>query len=164
MKRIVSFITVFALLLTACSGEDGQDGQDGGLLVSSAFEIELDFNAIDNYEVIEPYGFDLFPFDVTLVYILWDTVDGQDIWRLLPQSINFDDGSELTYNFDYTLTDVRFFLDGNTNFNTLAPIWTQNQVFRVVVVPADNVGKTNVDHSNLEAVMALYNINTFTKR
>ena len=52
MKRILSFITVFALLFIACEGPqgppgfdgfDGQDGQDGGLIVSSAFEIVLDF-------------------------------------------------------------------------------------------------------------------------
>ncbi len=54
MKRILSLISVFALLLTACEGPqgppgfDGFDGQDGGLIVSSAFEIELDFIAEDN--------------------------------------------------------------------------------------------------------------------
>ena len=136
MKRIVSALFVFSLLLISCQGEDGIDGQDGGIFVASAFEIEIDFNEANNYEYFEAYGFQLYPSDVTLVYILWETTDGQDVWRLMPQQVAFDEGS-LTYNYDFTLNDVRFFLDGTVDFATLGAEWTQNQVFRVVVVPAD---------------------------
>ena len=167
MKRILSLISVFALLLTACEGPqgppgfDGFDGQDGGLIVSSAFEIELDFIAADNFEIIEPYGFDVFPTDVTLVYILWDTIEGQDVWRLLPQSVPFNDG-DLVYNFDFTQQDVRFFLDGTTDLNALDDVWTQNQVFRVVVVPADNVGRR--DYSDINTVIEAFGIESFPRR
>ena len=170
MKRILTIISVFALLLTSCQGPqgldgfngyDGYDGQDGSIIASSAFEIELDLNQANNYEFIEAYGFDVFPTDVTLVYLLWETANGQDIWRLMPQTVYFDDGT-LVYNYDFTQLDVRFFLDGTTDFSLLDAAYTQNQLFRVVVVPADNVGKTN--YSNIEAVMALYDIKEFTKR
>ena len=30
-----------------------------------------------------------------------------------------------------------FFLDGNFNLNTLGSEWTQNQIFRIAVVPAE---------------------------
>ncbi|WGD34679.1 hypothetical protein [Olleya sp. YS] len=165
MKRIASVVSVLVLLLTSCTGPEGPpgfDGVDGGLIVSSAFEIELDFNANTNYEFIEPYGFYIYPSDVTLVYILWETADGQDIWRLLPQNVFFDDNTVLTYNFDFTQDDVRFFLDGSTNLDTLGSEWTQNQVFRVVVVPADNVGR--IDYSDINNVMQQLNITTFEKR
>ncbi len=167
MKRILTLISVFALLLTACEGPqgppgfDGFDGQDGGLIVSSAFEIELDFIAADNFEFIESYGFDVFPTDVTLVYILWETINGQDVWRLLPQTVSFDDG-DLVYNFDFTQQDVRFFLDGTTDLNALDDVWTQNQVFRVVVVPADNVGRR--DYSDINTVIEVYGIESFPRR
>ena len=167
MKRIFTLISVFALLLTACEGPqgppgfDGFDGQDGGLIVSSAFEIELDFIAADNFEFIESYGFDVFPTDVTLVYILWETINGQDVWRLLPQTVSFDDG-DLVYNFDFTQQDVRFFLDGTTDLNALDDVWTQNQVFRVVVVPADNVGRR--DYSDINTVIEVYGIESFPRR
>jgi len=173
MKRILSFITVFALLLTACEGPqgppgfdgfDGLDGLNGDEFVASAFEIELDFTEANEFSFIEPYGpnFDLFPTDITLVYILWETLDdGTEIWRALPQTVVFDD-STLIYNFDFTQTDVSFFLDGNTNFSLLDDAFTLGQVFRVVVIPADNVGR--VDFSNLEAVMDLYGITDFEKR
>jgi len=143
-------------------GFDGQNGQDGGLIVASAFEIEVDFNTDNNFEYIESYGFEVFPSDVTLVYVLWDTVDGQDIWRLMPQNAFLDDGSILTYNFDFTQEDVRFFLDGTADLQTLDDVWTQGQVFRVVVVPADNVD--GIDTSNLNLIMELNNIQSFDAR
>ena len=167
MKRILSILFVSVLLLFSCEGEqgppgfDGLNGIDGGIIVSNAFEIQVDFNLANNYEIIEPYGFDVYPYDVTLVYILWETLDGQDIWRLIPQSVEFPDGM-LTYNFDFTQNDVRLFLDGTTNFSLLAPEWTDNQVFRVVVVPADNVD--GLDISNLNAVMKANNIESFIKK
>jgi len=164
MKKITYTILALTFLFTACEGPQGPpgfDGQDGGLIVSSAFEIELDFNAANNFEFIEPYGFEVFPSDVTLVYILWDTIDGQDVWRLLPQDVLFDDGV-LVYNFDFTRDDVRFFLDGTTDLLALDPVWTQGQVFRVVVVPADNVD--SIDINNLDAIISLGNITTFDER
>ncbi len=168
MKKILSILFVSVLLLFSCEGEqgppgyDGLDGLDGGIIASNAFEIQVSFNQANNYEIIEPYGFDVYPFDVTLVYILWETSNGQDIWRLIPQSTEFIDGSTLTYNFDFTQNDVRLFLDGTTDFSLLDPIWTENQVFRVVVVPADNV--SGLDISNLNDVMKANHIESFIKK
>jgi hypothetical protein len=168
MKRIISFISVFALLLTSCTGDqgppgfDGPQGPPGREFVGSAFEIVIDFNAADNFEFFEPYGFEVFPSDVTLVYIEWEVDNGAPIWRLLPQSVYFDNDSVLVYNFDFTQQDVRIFLDGTTNFNTLDPIWTRNQAFRIVVLPAGNVD--GMDVSNLETVLNLNNIESFEIR
>ena len=165
MKQILTSILLFtALVFTGCQGDPGPpgppgiDGADGGIIVSSAYEIQIDFDSGNNYEYIEPYGFDVYPYDVVLVYILWETDNGQDIWRQLPQTVNFDDG-DLVYNFDFTQDDVRFFLDGTTDFGLLDSSWTQGQVFRVVVVPADNVD--GIDTSNLSEVMKAANIQSF---
>lgn len=168
MKRLLSLFTVFALFFIACEGPqgppgfDGLDGLDGEIIASSAFEIEIDFNTDNNYEFIEAYGFEVLPSDVTLVYILWETDNGQDIWRLMPQTVYLDDDSTLVYNFDFTQSDVRFFLDGTTDFSTLDNVWTQDQVFRVVVVPADNVD--GVDVTDINAVLNLNSIQTIDYR
>ncbi|MEM6514652.1 MAG: hypothetical protein AAF688_00575 [Bacteroidota bacterium] len=157
-KFIYSFFALTLLTLSACEGPigppgppgfDGTDGLDGGIIASSAFEIVIDFNEANNYEFVEPYGFEVFPSDVTLVYISWEVDNGQDVWRLLPQNVFFDDNSVLTYNYDFTQNDVRFFLDGTTNLNTLGPEWTDEQVFRVVVVPADNIDGLDITNFNL---------------
>ena len=171
MKRFILLLSALALVLTACTGDpgpigppgprgfDGIDGIDGE--VAGAFEIAIDFTAENNYEFIEEYGFDVFPSDVTLVYIEWDTFEGSPIWRLLPQTVYFDEGI-LTYNFDFTQTDVRFFLDGTIDFSILDPVWTNNQAFRVVVVPAENVD--GIDTSDLNTVMALNGVQSFEIR
>ena len=168
MKRLLPLFTVFALVFTSCEGPqgppgfDGLDGLDGEIIASSAFEIVIDFNTVNDLEYIEAYGFNVLPSDVTLVYILWDTQNGQDIWRLMPQTVYFDDDTNLVYNFDFTQDDVRFFLDGTTDFSTLDDVWTQDQVFRVVVVPADNVD--GIDVSDINAVMNLIDIQSIDLR
>ena len=164
MKKLVVLLTMFTFLLTACEGDPGppgQDGLNGSIIASSAFEIVIDFNPTNNYEYIEAYGFEVLPTDVTLVYILWETLDGQDIWRLIPQTVEFDDGN-LLYNYDFTQVDVRFFLEGSTDFSTLDSAYTDNQIFRVIVVPADNVGR--YDYSNIDKVMETFNITEFEMR
>ncbi len=150
MKKLVSLLSV--VLFMSCVVEEGIDGRDGGLIVSSAFEIVVDFNANNNYEIVEPYGFDVFEYDVTLVYIRWKTDNGQDVWRLLPQSTIFVGGATLTYNFDFTQTDVKLFLEGTANFDNLDAVWTQDAVFRIVVVPADNVSSlSNPEMTNFDS-------------
>ena len=161
MKRTLSIISLFSILLTACVGDPGPpgfDGQDGGLIVSSAFEIVVDFNTQNNYEIVEPYGFNVYDYDVTLVYVLWETDNGQEVWRLLPQSTIFVGGATLNYNFDFTQTDVKLFLEGTADFDSLDAVWTQDVVFRVVVVPADSVS----GFSNLE--ITDFNISSFQQR
>ncbi|MEZ4797699.1 MAG: hypothetical protein R2785_11095 [Flavobacteriaceae bacterium] len=165
MKRLFSLFALFTLIFTSCEGPQGPpgfDGRDGEIIVSSAFEIVIDFNTANDFEYIEAYGFNVLPSDVTLVYILWDTINGQDIWRLMPQTVYFDDNTNLVYNFDFTQDDVRFFLDGTTDFSTLDYVWTQDQVFRVVVVPADNVD--GIDVSDINAVMNLIDIQSIDIR
>ncbi len=165
MKKLISLFTLI-LFISACEGpqgppgRDGYDGIDGGLIVSSAFEIVVNFNASNNYEYIENYGFDVYPSDVVMVYISWETDNGQDIWRALPQTTYFNEGS-LIYNFDFTQDDVRFFLDGDIDFGILGSEWTQNQVFRVVVIPADNVD--SVDINDYNNVIETLNIQSFMK-
>ena len=161
MKKILFVIIAYlSVTITSCEGPQGPPGQDGGTIIAPAFEIEIDFNSANNYEYLEPYGFTLYPADGVLVYILWDVINGQEIWRLVPQTVEFDEGT-LVYNYDFTREDVRFFLDGTVNFNLLDPVWTQNQVFRVIVVPAEDVGKQF--NTDLDAVMNAYNIKEFTK-
>ncbi|MBD0831729.1 hypothetical protein [Aestuariibaculum sediminum] len=165
MKKLISILLI--TILFACEGPQGAPGPpgaDGGLIVSSAFEIEINFNETNNYEYFESYGFDVYPFDVVMVYILWDR--DENIWRALPQTIFFQEGS-LIYNFDFTQEDVRFFLDGNIDFSLLGGEWTQNQVFRVVVIPADNVDSVNLnDYNNVIETLNIkafnsHNLNTF---
>ncbi|CDF77812.1 conserved hypothetical protein [Formosa agariphila KMM 3901] len=163
MKHIIALFCL-ALVFTACEGDQGptgppgQDGLDGE--VGAAFEIEVDFNAANNYTISQFYGFDIVPSDAVLVYISWETIDGQEYWRLVPQTHYFENGGILTYNYDFTDEDFAIFLTSpNVDLNTLDNEFTQNQLFRVVIVPADYIG--GVDTSNLDAVIEASKIESF---
>lgn len=173
MKKLLAFVAplAFVFALTSCQpdsagpqgptgaqGPQGIPGQDGGIELAKAFEIITDFAPSNEYSLVEPYGFDVFPSDVTLVYILWDTdADGNELWRMLPQTAYLDNGL-LTYNFDFTSSDVNIFLDGTVpNFASVPDSYLLDQTFRVVVVPAEFVGGGRQDFT-YENITKKYNL------
>lgn len=141
-KLILSVLFIASLLLTGCRGDRGPAGPPGpqgpagtgeNALGRDVFEVTADFNNENDFFeafVLEP---NLDPEDVLLVYLLWDVVDGNDIWRPLPVTIFQDEGFFL-YNFDFTTVDFALFLEGDLALSTLGPEWTDEQVFRIVVL------------------------------
>jgi hypothetical protein len=157
MKKLIILLAIVATM-ASCEGPTGPrglDGEPGSIIASSAFEIEIDFNTANDFSHLESYGFEVLTSDVTLDYILWDVIEGKDIWRLLPQQVYFEEGP-MQYNFDFTDVDVNIFLDATFPLELLTDDWTQNQVFRVVVIPADSRGR--VDYTNYDAVMERFGI------
>lgn len=169
MKTITGIILVFALsVLTSCIGEpgppgrdglDGQNGQDGESFLGSVFEIEGDFTLQNDYKLYFafPSSLTVYDTDVVLVYILWEQVEDNtgellDVWRLLPQTVVLDEGV-LQYNYDYTFADVQVFLEGTIDFNTLLPAETDDQIFRIVVFPADFITQKSLDISDYNMMM-----------
>jgi hypothetical protein len=143
MKKLTTMILVFAsAFILSCEGPMGPPGEDGTNLLGTIFELEGDFQPSNNYELFFdfPNNFEIYDTDVVLVYILWDVVNlngkNTDVWRLLPQTIVLDEGV-IQYNFDYTVNDVRIFLEATIPFSELLPAETQDQVFRIAVLPAD---------------------------
>jgi hypothetical protein len=65
-----------------------------------------------------------------------------------------DDGV-LQYNFDYTVDDVKIFLEGTTDFNYLLPAETDDQVFRIAVLPADFMAQKSVDIKDFNSLKNL---------
>lgn len=157
---------VLAITLTACEGPqgppgfDGFDGVDGVNITATSIERTVDFFAPD-YEVLIDYPptVTVFPNDMTLVYLLWDVVPGNnggtvDVWRLLPQTIYTNFG-EFQYNFDATNGDARIFIDApaTTDLSQLAPADISNQTFRIVILPVDLLN-SGVDVNNYNEVMS----------
>ncbi len=168
MKKITTFLLLLtAIFISSCEGPMGPPGipgEDGNTLLGTVFEMQGDFRASNNYELFFdfPQNFEIFETDVALVYILWDVVNVNgtqtDVWRLLPQTVVLNDGI-LQYNFDYTMADVKIFLEGTTDFNQLLPAETDNQVFRIAVLPADFIAKKSVDILDLNSMIKLQGIN-----
>ncbi|UCE92686.1 MAG: collagen-like protein [Flavobacteriaceae bacterium] len=145
-KLYILFFTI--ILSTSCEGPVGPPGlpgpigppgEDGvGGLLGQVFEVEADLNIGTNFEyyVEIPSEIEVFESDIVMVYRLMAGFEGTDIWEPLPQTI-FRNSGILLYTFDYTLFDVRLFLDGTADFGRLDPIDTDNLIFRIAVIPAD---------------------------
>ncbi|NER17695.1 collagen-like protein [Spongiivirga citrea] len=168
MKNVLK--TVFALsviLFVSCEGPegppgfDGLDGRDGvnGLdgvnVTGQIIEIEGTFNAANDYRIFYefPQSIEVFETDVVLVYLLFDEVDltdgsTADLWRLLPQTRIIDQGL-LQYNYEHTFIDVDIFLESDFDLSTLPAGDTDNQIFRIAVIPADEISSGRIDPDTL---------------
>ena len=164
MKKFASFILLIAVFtVISCEGPmgpPGVPGEDGTSLLGTVFEMQGDFKPSNNYELYFdfPQNFEIYETDVVLVYILWEVanVNGKqtDVWRLLPQTVLLNDGV-LQYNFDFTVVDVKIFLEGTTDFNNLLPAETNNQIFRIAVLPADFMAKKSVNINDYNSLKSL---------
>lgn len=157
MKKITLFLVFIGMMtLQSCEVNEINDTVDDDT-ISEVFEVTTSFNSNNNYSRLVAFTPPIFSSDVVLVYHLYDTVNGEDVWRLMPQTYYFSDGGELDYNFDYTRNNVNIFLSANFSLNTLPSSWTQNQTFRIVILPA-NFAST-VNKNSIDAVMSALNVN-----
>lgn len=149
---------IFAVLLfVGCDGEQGPVGPEGPPgPVGQAFEVEANFNESNDYAQFFsfPNNIEVLDTDIVAVYLLYevDEETGNDVWQQLPASFFFEDG-QFQYSFDHTLADVQLFLQGNIDFSTLGPDYTENQIFRVAILPVDYVQSNNINMKNIEEVM-----------
>lgn len=156
INRILLILTI--ALFSACIGEEGPmgpPGEDGVNILGSVYEIKGNFSPSNEYSLYYEFPENLVDGDVVMVYILWDQVSDNhggliDVWRPLPQTVLLNDGI-FQYNFDYTLGDVKVYLEGD--LNVLNSGDTNNQIFRIAVIPADLVTSKSVDVNNFNAVM-----------
>lgn len=169
MKKLYLLLSFVFIAATSCSdGEQGPQGPPGepGLL-GTVFDIEGDFTPANDYSLFVPYAdftaVEVFETDVVLVYLHVGT-DGEaggepvDVWRLLPQTYYLDGGGSMQYNFDYTFFDTNIFLDANVDLATLGDEFTQNQIFRIAIVPAEFAENSGVDLSDYQAVQSALNL------
>lgn len=159
-------LLLFALLFVSCSGERGPAGPEGPEgppgPVGQAFEVQADFNESNGYSELFafPDNVEVLETDIVAVYLLWEVDEdtGNDVWQPLPVSIFFDDG-ELQFGFDHTYVDVQLFLSGDKDLSTVGDENTQDQIFRVAVLPVDYVQSNKIDMRNMEEVMNSINSN-----
>ncbi|WP_394973277.1 collagen-like protein [uncultured Croceitalea sp.] len=148
-------------------GLNGQNGEDAVNILGKVVEIQGTFSAANDFSISYefPDTVEVFESDLVLVYLLFEQVDDPnggdpiDVWRLLPQTRILDQGL-LQYNFDHTFTDVNIFLESDFDLSTLPAGDTDDQIFRIAVVPAEFGTDNNIDVSNLNAVMGALKVDT----
>jgi hypothetical protein len=156
MKKLFTLFAIVGLVsLQSCTVTDNAPLIDNDT-ISEVFEVTTNFNTANGYTKIVGLNPSIFASDVVLVYHLYNVVNGQDVWRPMPQTYYIDNGGAIDYNFDFTRNDVKIFMGANFALNTVPSSWTQNQTFRIVIVP----GKFSslIDKNNYIAVMAALNL------
>lgn len=168
MKRILGLIAVFALVFQACEGpmgppgppgpqgQQGQQGPAGETIIGVAFEEVVDFTAENGYFQALEFPEPLVESDIVLVFINWETFDGLRVWRLLPQTVFFEEGF-LKYNYDFTEEDVALFLETNFDPEILDDSWRLDVLFRIVVLPVD-FANGRLDLTDMDEVLKMTGI------
>lgn len=156
MKRIILLLAITAtFLFQGCSPKEEIHTD----LLAEVFQVRTSFTAANNYSKLITLNPPIYNSDMVLVYRLFDLVNGQSLWRQMPQAVYLPQG-ELDYNFDFTRNDINIFLESNFDLTTLEATWSQNQVFRVVIIPGylSNKNANTVDFRDYNAVVKAFNI------
>ncbi|AWW33199.1 hypothetical protein DN752_14590 [Echinicola strongylocentroti] len=163
-KLLLLLFVATTFMIQGCEGPPGPQGppgEPGGLFVGETFEVEVSFNDANNYSKL----FDLDPpmeeGDAILIYMneASPVYDDRNAWRLLPQTFYIEQGT-LVYNFDHTPSTFSIFMDNSpVDFAQLTTYWTDNLLFRVVIVPSDLFSaNARMDFSNYDATMEYLDI------
>jgi hypothetical protein len=155
MKRITLILAVIGMItLGSCSSQDDVDNDT----IAQVFEYEnVDFLPND-YTVTLNYPYEIFTSDMVLVYRLSGSFGGDDVWKLLPETNYFDDGTlDYRYDYDFTVLNAQVNIEG-FDLPGLSSSVTQDQILRVVVIPAAFGKKASVDFNDYNAVVKAYNI------
>lgn len=150
MKKILTLFAVVGLMaFSSCSNNDDVDNDT----IPQAFEIKntnFTFNAQDGYNIYGTFqnwvGGELFNDETVLIYRLKGTIDSQTpVWQLIPTTLFFDNGDEITYDYDFSKEDFKIYVGANFNLSASSQFVT-NQTFRIVIIPsylASTVNKSN---------------------
>ncbi len=176
MKKLLSLLILTSLFFVACSdgdpgppgpqGPPGEDGLDG---LGYTYERTIDFEYLSDvnyYSQLIDIPDDVATFepesDAVLVYRLelLDANDGGtiDSWSLIPQNFFIDEGT-IQYVYNYTVSDIEIIIDGNFDLSNLSSQFTDNQTFRIIVIPSATFAENrDVDVANFQEVQNRFNL------
>ncbi|MGV3604044.1 MAG: hypothetical protein ACO1N1_22680 [Dyadobacter fermentans] len=163
-KLLPLLLLAVVALFQSCRGPKGDPGPQGGDVLGQTFDIiNVDFTSGNDWGYalnFDQEDIEVLPSDAVLVYVYWNDQGGLKAYRPLPQTAFGNNGLIVTYNFDRTDKDMEIFLDSNVPRAQLATDWTRGFEFRVIVVPADFLSRTNgeVDYNSYESVVKAFNI------
>ncbi|MFN3754941.1 hypothetical protein [Flavobacterium sp.] len=155
MKKITLILAFIGMItLQSCSNNDDIDNDT----IGEVFEY-TNVNFFPNdYSVVLQYPHPIFNSDMVLVYRLSGSFQGEDIWKPLPETYYFGDGTlDLRYDFDFTRFDAQVYMEG-FDLAGVSSSYRLNQILRVVVIPAAFGKNSTVNLNDYNAVVSAFNI------
>lgn len=157
MKKAIKFLFAtisFLLLLTSCGergpigpeGPRGPQGPAGPEILPSSFEFNATLLPSNGFEFFSdiPGQIEVLDSDVVLAFVLEDYIPEEDleVWRQLPLT-EFNSRGTLLFSFDFTLVDVRVFLEAN--YNLTFSDGFEDVLIRAVHIPSNFAAKMKPD-------------------
>lgn len=161
MKKITLLLVFIGMItLQSCTVNEEQDTVDNDTIAEVFEYSNVDLTSGNGYSRVLNFPYAIYSSDMVLVYRLVNVGSAGDVWKLLPETYYFNDGTlDFGYDSDFTQYDAQvslfgFDLPGLSNSNKL------DQVFRVVVVPGYFANKSSIqmDFKDYEAVKQFYKL------
>ena len=162
MKKITLCLALMGLLaLQSCTINEVNDQNDNDT-ISEVFEYQnVDLMATNGYRQVLTFPHAIYASDMVLVYRLASTGPAGDVWKLVPETYYFNNGTlDFGYRNDFTRYDAEVSLFGfdllglNTSFKL-------DQIFRVVIIPGyfGNKNVADIDFSSYLVVQNYFHLN-----
>lgn len=163
MKKITLLIAFIGMIiLQSCTVNEVSDKYDSDT-ISEVFEYSnVDFVSANGYTVVLNFPHATYTSDMVLVYRLSGYGAAGDVWKLLPETYYFNDGTlDFGYDNDFTRYDAQVNLFGY-DLPGLSNAYKLDQVIRVVVIPASFGNKTSnkIDFEDYNSVKEHFNLDT----
>ena len=162
MKKITLLLVFIGMItLQSCTVNEEHDNVDYDT-ISEVFEYSnVDLTSGNGYSRILNFPHTIYSSDMVLVYRLVDYGSAGDVWKLLPETYYFSDGTlDFGYDSDFTQYDAQVSLFGY-DLPGLPAGNRLDQVFRVVVIPAYFGNKTaagKLDFEDYNSVKEYYKL------
>jgi len=166
MKKLIPFflIAFFATFtLTSCNNDDNNNYVDNDT-VAVVYDIKnTNFTINNNGDLTVSGTFQnpIYGSDMILIYRQEGSVNGNPIWGLIPKVYRTPNGGAVEYTNDFTREDFQIYLDLYTDQTEDVSNFTNNQSFRVLIVPAilGRNAVSPVDFSDYQSTINYYNLN-----
>ena len=164
MKKITLLLVFIGMItLQSCTVNEEHDNVDYDT-ISEVFEYSnVDLTSGNGYSALLTFPHATYTSDMVLVYRLADYGSSGDVWKLLPETYYFNDGTlDFGYDNDFTRYDAQVSLFGY-DLPSLSNAYKLNQVIRVVVIPAYFGNKTaagKLDFEDYNSVKEYYKLDT----
>jgi hypothetical protein len=148
------------LVLQSCTINEVNDQNDNDT-ISEVFEYQnVDLMSTNGYRQVLTFPHAIYASDMVLVYRLASTEPAGDVWKLIPETYYFNNGTlDFGYRNDFTRYDAEVSLFGfdllglNTSFKL-------DQIFRVVIIPGyfGNKNAADIDLSSYTEVQNYFHL------